>query len=144
MKLSPLGLAILAFAEDFRATAYRDSGGVWTYGYGHTGPEVHEGAIVAPDQALTDLAADIHWAEAAVERRVTLALNQRQFDALVMFVYNIGETRFAESALVHYLNASDAKDAAIQFMVWDKIRGVENVGLERRRAIEKALFLSEG
>ncbi|RJF81642.1 hypothetical protein D3877_16060 [Azospirillum cavernae] len=42
-------------AEGLRLTAYPDpaSGGApWTIGYGHTGPEVRPGLVVAPEHAL--------------------------------------------------------------------------------------------
>ena len=140
MKLSPLGLAILAFCEDFRAVAYPDSGGVLTVGYGHTG-DVKEGTACTPEQALLWLAADVSTAERPVNALVRIPLTQRQFDALVLFAYNVGTGAFAASTLLRLLNANDAADAATQFLLWDKVRGVENEGLEKRRRLERAIFL---
>ena len=39
--------------------AYQDDGGVWTIGFGHTGPEVVQGLSCTPDQARAWLNADI-------------------------------------------------------------------------------------
>ena len=141
MKLSPLALSILAFIEEFRGVAYEDQGGVWTAGYGHTGSDVIKGTTCTLAQAATWLAGDVGHAETAVTNLVKVPLTQRQFDALVMFSYNVGVGAFGGSTLLRYLNANDAQDAAIQFMVWDKVRRVENEGLERRRSVERALFL---
>lgn len=142
MKLSPLGLAILEFAEEFKAVGYPDSGGVPTAGYGHTGPDVEVGKTYTLEQASLWLAADVATAERPVNALVRITLTQPQFDALVLFAYNVGTGHFASSTLLRLLNASDSVDAATQFLVWDKVRGVENVGLERRRRLERALFLS--
>ena len=37
--------------EGCRLTAYQDTLGIWTIGYGHTGPEVCEGLVWTQDQA---------------------------------------------------------------------------------------------
>jgi lysozyme len=144
MKLSPLGLAILCFVEEPRLTGFPDSGGVPTAGYGHTGPDVAIGVRYTVERIQSWLATDVGRFEQAVESLVKIPLTQHQFDALVIFAYNVGTGAkgLAGSSLLRYLNADDAADAATQFAVWDKVRGLENVGLERRRAIEKALFLS--
>ena len=146
MKLSPLGLALLEFIEEFKVEAYPDSGGVLTIGYGHTGVDVYRGMTCTLSQAAQWLATDVHRAEVAVETLVKVKLTQSQFDALVIFAYNVGtgEKGFAGSTLLRYLNADDAKDAATQFLIWDKVRGIENLGLERRRRLEMAFFLSGG
>lgn len=144
MKLSPLGLAILCFAEKLEEVGYLDSGRVPTAGYGHTGPEVKVGVRYSLEQCNQWLAADVSRFEAAVSDLVKVPLSQHQFDALVLFAYNVGSGAkgFSGSSLLRYLNANDSSDAATQFILWDKVRGVENTGLERRRAIEKALFTS--
>lgn len=142
MKLSALGLAILEFCEEFRSIAYQDSGGVWTAGYGHTGEDVIQGTTCTLESAALWLAADVGHAESAVTIGVTIPLSQSQFDALVLFAYNVGVHAFADSTLLRLLNGHDAADAATQFLVWDRVRGLENEGLERRRRLEKALFLA--
>lgn len=155
MKLSALALAVLAFAEEFRGIAYQDDGRVWTIGYGHTGPDVHGGMICTVAQAETWLAEDVRHAEMVVEREVLEPITQAQFDALVLFVYNVGEYHFAgddahghgPSTLLRLLNQPNKPptalhDIADQFLEWTKVKGVENIGLERRRRVERALFLS--
>jgi lysozyme len=140
MNLSPLGLAILEFLEDYREEAYLDSGGVPTIGYGHTGPEVKVGTHCTPEQADVWLRMDVAHAESVVTHLGELS--QGQFDALVLFVYNVGAQTFHDSTLRTLLDAGDDAAAAQQFLKWDHVKGVENAGLYRRRRIERALFLS--
>jgi lysozyme len=145
MRLSALGLAILAFAEELRLLAYHDDAGVCTIGYGHTGREVVPGMVCSVDQAMGWLSADVADAERDVSTLVSLPLTQHQFDALVMFVYNVGCHRFESSTLLKFLNEPEKpapEVIAAQFLLWTKVKGVENLGLQRRRRIEHALFLS--
>jgi lysozyme len=45
--------------EGLRLTAYPDAVGVWTIGWGHTGPEVHEGLVWTREQAVEALKKDL-------------------------------------------------------------------------------------
>lgn len=54
--------------EGCRLTAYRDTVGVWTIGYGHTGPEVRQGLTWTQAQADQQLDADILKHNAELER----------------------------------------------------------------------------
>lgn len=49
--VAELASALIAQFEGCRLAAYKDSGGVWTIGMGHTGPEVCEGLTITQDQA---------------------------------------------------------------------------------------------
>ncbi len=53
-----LSAALTALAEGAKLHAYQDSGGVWTIGVGHTGPDVHEGLIWTPAQMAQAFAMD--------------------------------------------------------------------------------------
>lgn len=141
MKLSAEGLRALQGYEGLRLAAYRDAGGVWTIGYGHTGPEVVEGLTWTREEAEAALARDTEWAQAAVRNDVTVPLTQPQFDALVSLVYNIGAGAFARSTLLRLLNAGDYRGAAEQFLVWNTVQGQMVTGLAVRRAKERAMFL---
>jgi lysozyme len=66
-------------------------GGVWTIGYGHTGPDVT--AHTAPwsaERAKRELRSELDRRYLPPVLALNLPLNQRQIDALVSFVYNIG------------------------------------------------------
>jgi len=143
MSYSKNGLALTEEFEGLRLTAYQDSVGVWTIGYGHTGPDVHSGLTITQQQASDLLMKDVSKAVAAVNRLVTVPLTQNQFDALVDFTYNLGEGNLASSTLLRDVNAGNFQDAAAQFLRWDKAGGVELPGLKRRRQAEATLFAGE-
>lgn len=139
MKMGAAGLALLKSFEQCRLTAYQDSGGIWTIGWGHTGPEVHGG--LSWDQAHADaaLVLDLQVAVVGVMKGLDIALGQNAFDALVCFVYNVGVHAFQGSTLLRLVNAGH--DASAEFLRWDRVGGVESAGLLRRRGAERSLFL---
>lgn len=131
--------------EGLRLVAYLDSVGVWTIGYGDTGPDVVKGLVITKAQAEERLRKRLREFEGYINRAVKVKLTQNQFDALVSLVYNIGPTNFLSSTLLRKLNASDYVGAADQFLVWNKGRvdGKLQVinGLTNRRREERELFL---
>lgn len=132
--------------EGLRLVAYLDSVGVWTIGYGDTGPDVVKGLTITKGQAEERLRKRLVEFEGYVNRAVKVKLTQNQFDALVSLVYNIGPTNFNSSTLLRKLNAGDYAGAADQFLVWNKGRvgGKLQVidGLTNRRKKERQLFVS--
>jgi lysozyme len=143
MKLSPLGLAIIESFEELRTLAYLDQHGRWTIGWGHTGPDVHEGMTCTPEQADAWKLGDVSTAEVSVMISTACPVTQHQFDAMVSLIYNIGAFAFAGSTLRGRLHAGDIPGAADQFLVWNHVEGVPNAGLIKRRKLERALFLDE-
>jgi lysozyme len=140
---SKQGLELTKKFEGCRLTAYQDARGVWTIGYGHTGPEVHEGMTITQEEADTLLANDIKWASEVVNRMVTgYPLLQQEFDALVDFVFNVGAKAFAESTMLAELNQGNPVGAANEFEKWSHVSGKVVAGLLRRRDAERAEFTS--
>lgn len=143
MQISFNGLQFLKDGEGFRKEAYKDTGGVWTIGYGTIkwlGKPVEQGMTITEKEAELALQADLSWAQTAVNKLVKAPLSQNMFDALVSFVYNIGENAFMKSTLLRKLNARDYKGAAQEFLRWKFDNGKEIQGLLNRRIKEKALF----
>ena len=138
MKLSPLGLAIIESFEELRLVAYRDSRGVLTIGWGHTGSDVREGMVCSAAQADAWKLVDLDTAESALQN--IPGLTQHQYDALVSLVYNIGVEAFEHSILLTHLY-HDPLTAADCFAAWNHVNGVVNAGLTKRRTLECALFL---
>ncbi|MFZ0633712.1 MAG: lysozyme [Acidobacteriaceae bacterium] len=134
------GLALTEQFEGCRLSAYQDQGGIWTIGYGHTGPEVCTGMTITLEQAQSLLAKDVSNAAAFVNRAVQVELTQQEFDALVDFVFNLGAGTFERSTLLRLLNAGETAAAAAQFALWDRAGGAVVAGLLRRRQAETALF----
>jgi lysozyme len=140
MKMSQLGLDLLKHYEGMRLTAYQDSVGIWTIGVGHI-KGVHKGMVITEQQSDDFLREDLEEAEDAVNRLVTVPLDQAQFDALASLVFNIGQGNFSHSTLLKKLNAHDYLGASAQFCVWNRAGGKPVLGLTRRRAAERDLFL---
>ena len=134
------GLALTQHFEGCRLDAYADQGGVWTVGYGHTGPGVHGGMTVTQHEADVFLESDLAAAVTAVNRLVTVTVTQAQFDALVDFTFNVGVAALARSTLLREINRGNCSQAAPHFLYWDHCRGVVIPGLHRRRQAEADLF----
>jgi lysozyme len=148
MEFSDNGLALVKKLEGFRARAYPDSGGKMTIGYGHLivpGDGVPRGDILEEVQATGLLKRDIQKAVDCVNGCVTSTINQNQFDALVIFAFNVGNHALQNSTLLKCVNKEDFDGASKQFMLWCKVHNaqgmfVEVVGLKNRRKAEVALF----
>lgn len=141
MKTSENGLKFIRDHEGCKLTAYKDGGGVWTIGVGHT-KGVKAGQTITQAQADTFLASDLAPVESCINQVVTVTLNQNQFDALASFTFNVGESAFKGSTLLKKLNAGDFRGAADQFTRWAYDNNVFVQGLYNRRVDEKALFQS--
>lgn len=138
---SQTGIDLIKGFEGCRLTAYRDSGGTLTIGYGHT-LGVTSGMTISQAQAESYLKSDLQTFESAVNSYVTVPLTQNMFDALVSLSYNIGSNAFKGSTLLSKLNQGDYTAAADQFGAWVKSGGTTLNGLVKRRAAEKQLFLA--
>lgn len=140
MQLSNKGKEAIKEYEGVRLRAYLDSGGVVTIGVGHTSPGLSLGMLATPAQVDTWLTEDVAEAEDAVNRLVKVALTQNQFDALVSFVFNLGEGQFGKSTLLRKLNASDYDGAQAEFKRWVYDNGKIQPGLVKRRYAESEYF----
>jgi len=124
----------------FNRTPYQDAAGFWTIGYGHKlkGGEWYD--AIDDAQATSLLAADVRDAEDAVNSLVSIDINQAEFDALVLFTFNVGAGALRRSTLLAKLNADDAAGAAAEFALWNKAGGRVNAILVDRREREAQLF----
>lgn len=141
MNISPQGIDTIKGFEALRLTAYRDTGGRWTIGYGHTASAV-AGMQISEARALELLAKDLAEAITAVNKLVSAPLEQYEFDALVSFVFNIGKSAFKTSTILRLINSrSDPMRIAAEFKRWVYDNGMRIAGLETRRAKERLLYL---
>lgn len=141
MTLGDKGRALIQSFEKCRLVAYQDERGVWTIGWGHTGPEVVQGLVWTQEQADAQFELDVGDAEHEVIKTTDVPLTQNQFDALVSFTFNVGDDAEAHSTLIMLVNQSRFADAANQFPRWDHAGGHVSAGLDARRAAERTLFL---
>lgn len=146
MQTSDKGIALIKQFEGCKLTAYQDSVGVWTIGYGWTQPvdgkPIRAGVTIKQETAERLLKTGLVSYESDVSRMVKVGLTQGQFDALVSFTYNLGARSLSTSTLLRKLNAGDYAGAADEFLRWNKAGGKVLNGLTRRREAERALFLS--
>lgn len=144
MNLSTSGLALLKKLEGLSLVAYQDSAGIPTIGYGHVMKKTDTSPITeAEAEAL--LRTDITRIERVVQNIPAIPpLTQNQFDALVIFVYNIGPYAFNTSTLRKILTGKKSGNAAAQFDKWVyvKVGGEKKIvqGLVNRRKAERELF----
>lgn len=174
MRCTDAGLNLIKSHEGVRLTAYLCPANRLTIGYGHvllpkwdfglfhhisatelarmvteceTRSRVTQEAQVVlrirQDQADELLAKDVQQT-AHFLNSVLPPLNQNQFDALVSFVFNVGQGNFATSTLRKKLGFGDMAAAANEFPRWvyGRVKGKKTKlnGLVTRRAAEKSLF----
>lgn len=146
MQISEKGIGLIKQFEGCKLTAYQDSVGVWTIGYGWTqsvdGKPIWAGMTIKQETAERLLKTGLVSYESDVSRLVKVGMTQGQFDALVSFTYNLGTRSLSTSTLLRKLNAGDYAGAADEFLRWNKAGSKVLNGLTRRREAERALFLS--
>jgi GH24 family phage-related lysozyme (muramidase) len=144
--ISVTALEIVEHFEGYSPVLYTCPAGKPTIGYGHVVPKHDLPDFQKPitkEKARQILMMDMTYAQQAVDRLVKVPLTQNQYDALVSFVFNVGETAFAKSTLLRQLNKRRYQEAAVEFMRWIHADGKPLNGLIRRRRAEQELFLRE-
>ena len=142
MKISAAGIELLKQFEGCRLTAYQDSVGVWTIGFGTT-TGVKEGQTISQIKAEEYLRFDLAIFEKAVTESLKVPVNQNQFDALCAFAYNVGINALKNSTLLKKVN-KNPNDPTIraEFLKWNKANGRALKGLTNRRIAEANLYES--
>ena len=147
MKTSDNGKKLIKKYEGFSSsTPYLCPAKVPTIGYGAT-YYPNGKAVTLKDTPITEKQADEMLSfmlvkyENAVSRYVSVPLTQNQFDALVSFCYNVGQSNLLSSTLLKKLNNKDYKGANNEFLKWNKSGGKVLQGLVNRRKDEREVFL---
>jgi len=145
MRTSLEGRDLIKKWEGCKLTAYQDSIGVWTIGYGVTssagfGP-ITKGMKITQADADRWLVEGLRKYEAAVDKALTRLPSQAQFDAMASLCWNIGPGNFAKSSVVRRFNDGNLMGAGDAFRLWNKAGGKVLKGLVNRREAERALFL---
>lgn len=136
-------IAMIKSFEGCVLHAYQDSVGVWTIGWGHTGPDVHKGLVCTQDQADRWLQQDLNSAVKRMIMMIHVPLSDNKFCALADFCFNLGTGAFYHSHLLTYLNAGTSDQlVSAEFLKWTHAGGKVLPGLVRRRQAEHDLFLS--
>jgi lysozyme len=135
------GIALIKSFESFRSLPYQDEDGIWTIGYGHTKGVTRCMPAITEWQGEDFLKQDLLDAQAAVDRYVTVTLNDNQYAALVSLVFNVGPQPLKRT-LGTMLNDQNYTGTADEFLRWRLANGLISDGLVRRREAERALFLT--
>lgn len=141
MRISREGINLIKWFEGYREREYLDSAGKRTIGYGHLIRKSERFEKLTKEEAEKILLRDLEIAEKAIKENVKVELNQRQYDALISLVYNIGVNNFLKSTLLKKLNSGDYNGAGMEFKKWVYAGGKKIRGLEKRREKEKELFV---
>ncbi len=118
-----------------------------TIGYGHTGSGVVLRQCIDQNRAEVLLREDMQAVCAAVERLVTVELNDNQFAALASFCFNCGAGNLSVSTLLKKLNHEGYDAVPGELARWtkatDPATGIKRTlpGLVRRQATEAELWL---
>ena len=122
MRASQILINHIKKSEACKLTAYQDSAGVWTIGYGHT-QGVKKGDHITQYQAEQFLKEDLAKFEAEANNVKLIGSSQGKFDAVLDFMYNCGVGNFNSSTLKKYIE-SNRKTWEIQeqFLKWVNAR----------------------
>lgn len=127
--------------EGLRLHAYQDTGGIWTIGYGETGPHIVEGLIWTEEQADDALTERITDFASRVGVLVHVPLSDHQAAALISFAYNTGVGNFQSSTLLRLLNEGGYSAVHAQLLRWcHDHAGHLLAGLQIRREEEGEMF----
>lgn len=137
MHINEEGLNLIKQFEGCKLQAYKDSGGTWTIGYGHT-VNVQKGDTITKKQADEYLRKDVETFEKIVEssaKKYGYEFNENQFSALVSFAYNVGGI----GKLTKY-GACTKLEIPERMNLFIYSKGIRLNGLVRRRASEIKLY----
>ena len=139
--------AIIKKFEGKRLKAYKDTGGLYTIGYGSTynwdkNRPVISTDVIDDNTALNWLRKEISTRSSEIKKLIKVPVNQNMFDSLTSLAFNIGTGAFKKSTLLRLLNLGSNKNlVADEFLKWNKVNGKIIPGLTNRRILEKELFL---
>jgi lysozyme len=150
--ISKRGENLIHSFEGLRLEAYQDEAGVWTIGWGHTGPCARKGNKITPQRADELFDQDNDAAEAVVNRLDKLrgpdnGLTVLQFDALVSFEFNTGALSNRKNTITRYVIECKDDDVDDQMLRWVNITDPKtgkkrpSNGLKRRRHAEAQLWV---
>lgn len=147
MKITAQGFNDLKNEEGFRGKPYKCAAGKWTVGFGtrigDTEVEKYTKFPMSRQEAEQRAIKKCDDICVFLQKNVSVALAPHQVDALILFIYNIGETAFKGSTLLRKLNNRSFNAAALEFGRWvhdDHGNVIE--GLVSRRQREAKRFMT--
>lgn len=129
--------------EGFRSKPYLCPAGVATIGYGSTyyadGRKVTlQDTPISQEEANALLMHELEhtYLQGVLRNCPILLTDERRFNAIVDFCYNLGIGRLQTSTLKRKINAQDWEGAKEELMKWSKAGGKVLSGLLKRRQAE--------
>ena len=150
-KLSTAGQGFIKECEGYHSTAYLDSAGKWTIGWGHTAG-VYSGMTITQSKAQEFFESDMASSERVVAKYASdhgIVFTQQQFDALVSMIFNLGSKPLASgtrltNAMTKYRSGSSVviPTASVWecFATWHHVGKIDLKGLFYRRMNEAKIF----
>lgn len=143
------------FEEGFRSAPYLDKAGHWTIGIGHKIKPGEHFTTLTEAEAFQLMKRDIEPIETFINNYMP-KITQNQFDALVIFIFNIGLTAFLNSSVFSNIKDKKFEEATKPWAKWinitQKVKDPQTgemvkklipvEGLIKRRAVEINLFNS--
>jgi lysozyme len=139
MTISEEGKSLIKKFEGCELTAYKCAAGVPTIGYGHI-KGVNMGDTITQEEANEMFNHEMKEYETYVNTAVTVPLSQNQFDAIVSWVFNLGNGNLQASTMLKVINSGDHAGVPAQIKRWNKAGGKVLDGLVRRREAEALLY----
>jgi lysozyme len=137
-------LALIRRFEGCKLKAYLCPAGVWTLGWGATGPGISKGATWSQEQADVRLKLDAHrFFLSSLKASPVLALYPDAHQAIADFCFNLGTTRYRSSTLKKRIDAEDRDGACDEIVRWVFGGGRKLPGLVLRRQAEAAIIESQ-
>jgi len=131
--------ALIRRFEGLRLKAYLCPAGVWTVGYGSTGPDVKPGVTWTKEQAEVRMQQDAEYFVSATHK-LCPSQSGDNLSALADFAYNLGATRLAGSTLRRKINAGNVEGARVELRKWVRGGGRILPGLVLRRNTEASML----
>lgn len=142
-----IGASLIASVSLWEGTEYKpydDVVGVLTVCQGYTGKDIIRGKIYSPSECKAFLSKELIVASQAVLKCTTVPLKQYQYDAYVLFTYNVGTSAFCNSKTVlKNLNSGNYIAACDGLLKWVYADGKVIRGLYNRRVYERRMCLGE-
>lgn len=135
--------------EGFSATPYKDAGGVWTIGHGHTNGVSKKSPKINKDTAHNILLIDLQKTEKSVNTTLTSVgmdvgmLNDYEYSAFVSFTFNCGQANLKKLVTGGKTTLRTRTQIKLAWVKYINVNGKANAGLKARRQKEVDFFDKE-